>query len=80
MTPPIQRPPTMPQMPVPIPQQTAPPSSTGAVVAEGWPLLRWLANYGLSLSAADVAVPGPEDRDRVCPFAQFFSGVRGKSV
>ena len=34
--------------------------------------LRWLANYGLSLSAADYAVPGPEERESACPFAQML--------
>lgn len=34
--------------------------------------LRWLANYGLSLCAADYAVPGPEERESTCPFAQLL--------
>lgn len=32
--------------------------------------LRWLANYGLSLSAADYALP--EEREGVCPFARLL--------
>ncbi len=32
-------------------------------------LLRWLADYGLSLSAADYALP--EDPEGVCPFARL---------
>lgn len=34
--------------------------------------LHWLANYGLSLCAADYAFPGPEDRVSGCPLAQWF--------
>ena len=34
-------------------------------------LLRWLADYGLSLSAADYALP--EDREGVCPFARLLT-------
>ena len=34
--------------------------------------LRWLANYGLSLSGAVYAVPGPEERESACPFAQLL--------
>ena len=33
-------------------------------------LLRWLADYGLSLSAVDYALP--EDRDGACPFANLL--------
>lgn len=33
-------------------------------------LLRWLADYGLSLSAADYALP--EARESACPFAQLL--------
>lgn len=33
-------------------------------------LLRWLANYGLSLCAADYALP--EERESSCPFAQLL--------
>ena len=33
-------------------------------------LLRWLADYGLSLSAVDYALP--EARDGVCPFASLL--------
>jgi hypothetical protein len=33
-------------------------------------LLRWLADYGLSLSAADYALP--EVRDSACPFARLI--------
>lgn len=39
--------------------------------------LRWLANYGLSLSAAGYAVPGPEERASACPFAPLL-GLPGK--
>ena len=33
-------------------------------------LLRWLADYGLSLSAADYALP--EARESRCPFAHIL--------
>lgn len=33
--------------------------------------MRWLANYGLSLSGADCALAGPEERDSSCPFARL---------
>ncbi|WP_420465286.1 hypothetical protein [Panacagrimonas sp.] len=33
-------------------------------------LLRWLANYGLSLCAADYALP--EERESSCPFAKLL--------
>jgi hypothetical protein len=33
-------------------------------------LLRWLADYGLSLSAVEYALP--EGRESVCPFARFL--------
>jgi hypothetical protein len=36
-------------------------------------LLRWLANYGLSLSAADYALPG--ERGSGCPFAQWLKAT-----
>ncbi|MGQ0530639.1 MAG: hypothetical protein ACT4PG_12700 [Panacagrimonas sp.] len=42
-------------------------------------LLRWLANYGLSLSAVDYAVPGPEERESACPFAQMLKSHQARS-
>lgn len=33
-------------------------------------LLRWFADYGLSLCAADYALP--EARESACPFAQML--------
>ena len=41
-------------------------SSSGVMSA----LLRWLADYGLSLCAADYALP--ESRESACPFARFL--------
>lgn len=32
-------------------------------------VLIWLANYGLSLSAADYALPATQERESACPFA-----------
>lgn len=34
--------------------------------------LRWLANYGLSLSAVDCAVEAPDERGSRCPFAELL--------
>lgn len=33
-------------------------------------LLRWLADYGLSLSAVEYSLP--EEREGVCPFARLL--------
>lgn len=41
-------------------------SSSRMIVA----LLRWLADYGLSLSAADYVLP--EGRGSACPFARLL--------
>lgn len=43
------------------------PAVSGAAQDSGW--LRWLANYGLSLSGADYTVPEPYERESACPFA-----------
>lgn len=36
------------------------------------PWLRWLANYGLSLSAADCVLESAQERGSSCPFAQLL--------
>lgn len=40
-------------------------------------LLRWLADYGLSLSAAEYALP--EEREGICPFARLLKPA-GKTL
>ncbi len=42
----------------------------GTPPVTGW--LRWLANYGLSLSAADCVLESPEERGSTCPFVQLL--------
>jgi hypothetical protein len=42
-------------------------SSSSSRLFQG--LLRWLADYGLSLSAAAYALP--EERESACPFARL---------
>lgn len=39
-------------------------------------VLIWIANYGLSLSAADYALPAPEARESACPFAWFLQAMQ----
>lgn len=52
-------------------------ASHGLPMASG--LLRWLANYGLSLSAASFAMPEPEDAGSACPFVRLLEGFSRKT-
>lgn len=47
---------------------------TGNPPLTGW--LRWLANYGLSLSAADCVLESPQERVSACPFAPLLKPDR----
>ncbi|MCC2655859.1 MAG: hypothetical protein K0Q76_967 [Panacagrimonas sp.] len=50
-------------------------SNSSSLIAS---LLRWLADYGLSLSAADYVLP--EERESACPFAHLLRPEQKKPV